>query len=124
MARHAAVNTANIQDAVEAALVEQPWFIRRKDSIVAVSGGILQVLNLLSAYAGGWPEWANVVIAALIFVIQAVVHAGTPGAITPSMADRLEDAAPTPERSVELDSTPFPVYSGPSSNPAGQSDAC
>ena len=37
----------------------------------------------------------NFAIAAVIGVCQVVIHAGTPGAITPSMAPRLEATAAT-----------------------------
>lgn len=76
-------------DAVESALARQSWFVRRKDTLTAVAGTVLQVANLAALYASDGPEWVNVVIAVVIGVAQIVVHAGTRGAITPSMAKRL-----------------------------------
>lgn len=78
------------QSAVAEALNEQPWYQRRKDTLTAVAGTILQVLNLLVLYSGEWPAWANAIIAAVIGVCQILVHSRTKGAITPSMAKRLE----------------------------------
>ncbi|MEH0147470.1 hypothetical protein V6D40_07335 [Corynebacterium sp. Q4381] len=81
------------QTAVSQALVDQPWYIRRKDSLTAAAGLVLQIANVLVAYGSDMPEWANVAIAAVIGISQIFIHAGTPGAITPSQAAKLEAAA-------------------------------
>lgn len=81
------------QTAVTQALYNQPWYIRRKDSLAATAGLVLQVLNGVAGYGSDMPEWANLLIAALIGLCQILIHARTPGAITPSQAARLEDAA-------------------------------
>ena len=80
------------QNSVAEALAEQSWWARRKDTLTATAGTILQVANLLLLVSGGWPAWVNAVIAGVIGVAQIVIHAGTKGAITPSMAARLERA--------------------------------
>ena len=85
-----------IQTAVSNALRGQSWFIRRKDTIAAVAGTIVQVLNLVVFMTTGAPEWVNGIIAVTVGVGQAFVHAATPGAITPSMEKRLEQAALQP----------------------------
>ncbi|MBM0244617.1 hypothetical protein GWO63_010290 [Corynebacterium macginleyi] len=85
-----------IQDSVANALRNQPWFIRRKDTIAAVAGTILQLVNLLVVITADAPQWVNAVIAITVGVAQTLVHATTPGAITPSMATRLEKAALEP----------------------------
>ena len=85
-----------IQTAVSNALRGQSWFIRRKDTIAAVAGTIVQVLNLVIFMTTGAPEWVNGIIAVAVGVAQAFVHAATPGAITPSMEKRLEQAALQP----------------------------
>nr|DAR74691.1 MAG TPA: hypothetical protein [Caudoviricetes sp.] len=87
---------SEIQDSVANALRSQSWFVRRKDTIAAVAGTILQLLNLLVFVTAGAPEWVNAVIAVTVGIAQTLVHAATPGAITPSMADRLEKAALEP----------------------------
>lgn len=86
-----------IQIAVQNALQNQPWYVRRKDTITAIAGTLLQLLNIAAAYTTNAPEWASVALAVLIGLCQVVIHAGTPGAITPSMAGRLEAEAPTPD---------------------------
>lgn len=85
-----------IQTAVSNALRGQSWFVRRKDTIAAVAGTIVQVLNLVVFMTTGAPEWVNGIIAVAVGVAQAFVHAATPGAITPSMEKRLEQAALQP----------------------------
>lgn len=119
------------QNSVAEALAEQSWWMRRKDTLTAVAGTILQVGNLVLLVSGGWPAWVNAVIAGVIGLAQIVVHAGTKGAITPSMAMRLERAgerahldrpsvsgvAVTTEAApVEaVETTDLPVYTGETS---------
>lgn len=83
-----------ISQAVANALMEQPWFIRRKDTIAAVAGTTLQMVNILAAQTTEWPAGIAVVIAVIVGVLQVIVHAATVGAITPSMEQRLVEAAP------------------------------
>lgn len=114
-----------IEVAVARALAEQPWFARRKDTLAAVAGTVLQLANVAAAYTTQMPEWANVLIAVLIGAAQVVVHATTPGAITPSQAQRLEVAAGLEGVDTSLnpcnepDPAPvaLPVYDGPTTAP-------
>lgn len=104
MSRHRKPITVNpiIRDAVTAALQTQPWWARRKDTIAAIAGTILQILNVaFVAFAPAWPSWAAGILALAIGAVQIIVHAATKGAITPSMGRRLSEAAETtdaPER--------------------------
>ena len=84
MAKHAAV--VPISDAVSNALQDQSWFMRRKDTLAAVAGTVIQLVNVAAAYTTSMPDWANILIAAVVGVCQVVVHATMPGPITPSMA--------------------------------------
>lgn len=84
---------ASIENAVANALAKQPWYIRRKDTITAIAGMVLQMANVLVAYTSDAPEGVSVAVAVVIGLAQAMVHAGTVGAITPSMAGRLKEAA-------------------------------
>lgn len=84
----------DIQIAVSNALAAQPWWVRRKDTITAIAGTIMQLANVAVAYTADGPEWVNVAIALLIGLCQVVIHAGTKGAITDSMAGRLSEHAP------------------------------
>ncbi|BAM26748.1 hypothetical protein [Corynebacterium ulcerans] len=85
----------DIQTAVIRALESQSWWLRRKDSLTSSAGLVLHLANLMAVLGGSNP-WVNVVVAMVIGAAQLIIHAGTPGAITPSMEKRLSDAAPTP----------------------------
>ena len=63
----------DFSSAVAVALAEQPWFVQRKDTIVALAGTLLQVANIAVAYTTDSPEWVNFVIAAVIGVCQVVI---------------------------------------------------
>lgn len=134
-----------LQQAVAEAVVEQSWWKRRKDSLAAVAGMLLQVTNLEVFNSTGMPVWASILIAVIIGACQTVIHAYTLGAITPSMGARLEQAAEkaymtrpqvsgvtvsgtapadptpatiTPAQPVDEEdiSTPLPVYEGATSD--------
>ncbi|MCH6197433.1 hypothetical protein MHT86_07990, partial [Corynebacterium mastitidis] len=66
---------STITQAVAAALETQPWFTRRKDTIAAVAGTILQMVNLVAAQSAQWPPVAAVALAVVVGVLQVVVHA-------------------------------------------------
>lgn len=112
------------KDAVAQALAEQPGYLRRKDSLTALAGTALQVGNLLVAFTADAPAWVNILIAAVIGIAQIVVHAGTKGAITPSMVQRLEkagveshlDRVSLSSTVAPADPTGLPVYDFPSSS--------
>ena len=76
--------------AVVQALNDQPWWVRRKDSIAAVAGTVLQLANIATAYTTDSPAWVNLIVATVIGLCQLILHAKTQGAITPSMVSRLE----------------------------------
>ncbi|CAB0673512.1 hypothetical protein FRC0268_00275 [Corynebacterium diphtheriae] len=84
----------DIQTAVTRALESQSWWLRRKDSLTSGAGLVLHFANLIVTMLGDTNPWVNVILAAVIGVAQLVIHAGTKGAITPSMVKRLEAAAP------------------------------
>lgn len=87
------MSSVDFRDVVAAALAAQPWYVRRKDTITAAAGLMLQVLNMGIFATGETPVWAAVLISSVIGLCQIVIHAGTKGAITPSMADRMEPFA-------------------------------
>lgn len=104
-----------IRDAVAAALVAQPWWARRKDTLVAIAGTVLQVANVAAFSGDAVPGWVAALIAVVVGVCQIIVHAGTKGAVTPSMADRLEAAAPREDDGV--DGSGLPVLRAGTSAP-------
>ncbi|CAB0575842.1 hypothetical protein CIP107532_01950 [Corynebacterium diphtheriae] len=86
----------DIQAAVTRALESQSWWLRRKDSLTSGAGLVLHFANLIVTMLGDTNPWVNVVVAVVIGVAQLIIHAGTKGAITPSMVTRIDNAAPTP----------------------------
>lgn len=81
-----------VQEAVSAALADQSWFVRRKDTMAAAAAAIAQFGNLALAMHDQLPPIGAAIVAVVILVAQIVVHAATPGAITPSMSYRLNGA--------------------------------
>lgn len=81
-----------VQEAVTAALADQSWFVRRKDTMAAAAAAIAQFGNLALAMHDQLPPIGAAIVAVVILVAQIVVHAATPGAITPSMSYRLNGA--------------------------------
>lgn len=79
------------QLAIADALGAQSWFQRRKDSLAAGAGAVLQIANLVALIGvDSMPTWLNIVIAVVIGVAQIIAHATTKGAFTPSMIHRVE----------------------------------
>lgn len=96
-----------VQEVVDDYVATQPWWERRKNTIIAVAGLVLQVAQVVAVYAAGGPEWASVALAGVIGVCEALVHATAKGAVTPSMGARLGDVAAEVPASVETE----PVFS-------------
>lgn len=95
MAQHRMLSTDRgsvFQDAVSEALARQPWYAERKNTLAGAANGILQMLNVVALIATDMPEWVNLIILGVGFIAEILVHAGTKGSITPSMAERLEEA--------------------------------
>lgn len=90
------MNTTIIINAVTRALSQQPWVMRRKDTIITITTGLVWLTGVLVPYLGGAPTWVGVVIGAVGTIAGAMVNALTPGAITPSMAQRLSETVPPP----------------------------
>ncbi|MDO4915886.1 hypothetical protein [Corynebacterium sp.] len=82
-----------VQDVVNDYVATQPWWERRKNTIIAVAGLVLQVAQVVAVYAAGGPQWASVALAGVIGVCEALMHATAKGAVTPSMGPRLGDVA-------------------------------
>lgn len=72
---------------------KQPGFVRRKDTIVTVVTGIVWLLAAVVPYLAEISPLIGTAVAAVVTIGGAFVNAFTPGAITPSMAQRLERQA-------------------------------
>ena len=81
------------EDVVSEYVIHQPWFVRRKDTILMVVGMLLQVANILTAYTAQAPAWVTIALATAIGIGQAIITASTKGAVTPSMGERLARVA-------------------------------
>lgn len=86
-------STTQVADAVAAYISTQPWWVRRKDSLTALAALILQLANVGVLYTDEAPAWVGIFVATIIGVGQVLVHARTPGAVTPSMGPRLQAQA-------------------------------
>lgn len=82
-----------VQHSVAEALRDQPWYQRRKDTITQIAGYVLQFGNLATVYFTDAPLWVMGVVAVIIAIAQVAIIAGTKGAVTPSMIDRLGEKA-------------------------------
>lgn len=72
-------------------LARQPGFVRRKDSLTAIAGTVLQVINLLTIMETDVPLWVHIVIAVVVGIAQTVIHAATKAAITPSIVEKVSE---------------------------------
>lgn len=71
----------------------QPWYVRRKDTIITVLTGLVWVAAFVATYLTDAPEQVAVIVGAVGSVAGALINALTPGAVTPSMGPRLEQQA-------------------------------
>lgn len=75
-----------IEDAASSALVNQPWWARRKNSLTAVANIILQAANLILFAVTGLPIGVTIAIAIVISLAEVVIHASTKAPVTPAVA--------------------------------------
>lgn len=82
-----------ISNAVDGEVKEQGRLFRFKDTLTLVLVAIVWVAAFVTTYLTGLPEEVAVGIGAAGNVAAVIVTRLTPGAITPSMAKRLESRA-------------------------------
>lgn len=82
-----------VQHSVAEALSEQKWYHRRKESITLVAGYLLQFGQIALLTYSDSPTWVVALIGAVIFLAQIFIIAGTKGAVTNSMVERLAEKA-------------------------------
>lgn len=95
MARHN-LNSKSVQIIEEAAtnlLAEQPWFARRKNTLVAAAQAVLQVLSVVGLMAGQLPADVATVVAVIAGAAGVVIQASMKGSITPSVVERVSSEA-------------------------------
>lgn len=79
-------------------LRDQPWWNRRKNTLVAIATIILQVANVAVFALVGAPLWVTIAVAAVICLAEVVVHAATKSPVTPGSTEKIRRTA---ERSTE-----------------------
>lgn len=82
-----------ISNAVEGEVKEQGRLFRFKDTLTLVLVAIVWVAAFVGTYLTGLPDQVGVIIGAIGNLAAVIVTRLTPGAITPSMAKRLESQA-------------------------------
>ena len=100
-----------VAEAVAIELQEQPWWLRRKATIMLVLQGAMWVAGAIPVFLADAPEWFILVAGGVGFFLTTLTNALTKDGVTPSMAPRLADQAE--RREVEEAPTVLPVYTGP-----------
>ena len=100
-----------VAEAVAVELQEQPWWRRRKGTIMLVLQAIAWVAGYIPVHFADASEWTILAAGIIGFFVTALVNALTKDGVTPSMAPRLKDQAERRE-AAEIPTT-LPVYTGP-----------
>ncbi|ARM68446.1 hypothetical protein [Corynebacterium phage IME1320_01] len=100
-----------VADAVAAELVAQPWWLRRKGTILLILQGAAWLAGALPAYLADAPMWFVFVAGFTGTILTTLINALTVDGVTPSMEGRLADQA----QAAEAEQAPptLPVYTGP-----------
>lgn len=100
-----------VADAVAAELVAQPWWLRRKATIMLVLQALAWLAGILPVVLTGTPEWFIFVAGGIGFILTTLINALTIDGVTPSMEGRLAEQA----QAAEAEAAPptLPVYTGP-----------
>lgn len=101
-----------VAEAVAAELMAQPWWLRRKGTIMLVLQALAWLAGILPVYLVDAPSWFIGVAGGAGVVLTTLVNALTVDGVTPSMAPRLAEQAQAAEDAAAPD-TP-PIYIGPS----------
>ena len=100
-----------VAGAVAAELVAQPWWLRRKATIMLVLQALAWLAGILPVVLSDSPEWVIFVAGGIGFVLTTLLNALTVDGVTPSMAGRLAEQAEATQ--AEQAPPTLPVYTGP-----------
>lgn len=75
------------------AMEKQPTIAARKNTIAAITGGLLQIGQISAVSIAGLPWWASVIIGLVLFVSEAIFHATTNATVSPSVYRKVNQAA-------------------------------
>lgn len=105
----AALNSVSerIANIVAVELLEQPWWLRYKGTIMLILQAIAWVAGVLPVYLADAPEWTAFLVGGIGFFVTTLTNRLTKDGVTPSMGPRLADQA---ER---IDTIGLPIYTGP-----------
>lgn len=101
----------HVAEAVAVELQEQPWWLRRKGTIMIVLQAVAWVVGYIPVHFADASEWTILAVGIIGSFVAALVNALTKDGVTPSMAPRLKDQAERRE-AAEAPNT-LPVYTGP-----------
>ena len=101
----------HVAEAVAVELQEQPWWLRRKGTIMLVLQGAMWVAGAIPVLLTDAPEWFILAAGGVGVFLTTLTNALTKDGVTPSMAPRLADQAE--RREVAEAPTSLPVYTGP-----------
>lgn len=100
-----------VAEAVAAELIAQPWWLRRKGTIMMILQALAWLAGILPASLAGAPEWLIPLTGGIGFVLTTLINALTKDGVTPSMAPRLAEQADAHE--AQTAPATLPVYTGP-----------
>ncbi|MGP6175449.1 hypothetical protein [Corynebacterium sp. A21] len=105
-----------VQEAGVAAIHDQGWFARRKNSLTAAAQVVLQILNLLIFTMGDVHWGITLGVAIVIGVAEVIVHASSRGPVTPSGIAAIQlKAAQISRTPAPVVGSSLPVFTGPTS---------
>lgn len=100
-----------VAEAVAAELVAQPWWLRRKGTILLILQAAAWLAGALPAYLADAPLWFVFVAGFIGTTLTALISSLTIDGVTPSMEGRLAEQAEAAR--AEAAPPALPVYTGP-----------
>lgn len=100
-----------VAEAVAAELVAQPWWLRRKATIMLILQAASWLSGALPVYFAGAPVWFILVTGFIGTTLTTLINALTVDGVTPSMEGRLAEQAQAAE--AEATAPSLPIYTGP-----------
>lgn len=94
-------NREIVRDSVVEVLIEQPWFQRRKDTLLQAAQAIGWVAAIIAPILTSLPSWVSLIIGGLAYLSTGITTAYTKGAIPPSAAERIAAKAAEAEKAEE-----------------------
>lgn len=87
-------NNQIVADAIAQAIAEQPWWLKRKATILMVLQAVGWVLAVATTYASSLPEVVTLAVGVASTFVAGLVNALTKDGFTDSMPERAAEYAP------------------------------